>query len=131
MFDKYMVVSRGFQNVRKDGQIVGFQIKVRITYYRGVYLPLIGGFDVTVDGEKFRPEQIQFVIGDHAYSFEQMANAEEARWPFGEFATLIISKPGGLRPGLHEIEVIQTIKPSYAGPNGFRGYWKKKIALVA
>ncbi len=131
MFDKYMVLTRGFQNVSQGGQTVGFQMKVRITYYRGVFLPLVAGFDVTVDGEKFKPEQIRFSYKNKTYTFEEMGKAEKVHWDFGEPATLTVLKPGGLKPGIHEVEVVQTVKPSYMPPTGFTGQMKRKITLVA
>jgi hypothetical protein len=130
MFDKYMVLTREFQNVIENGQITGFQMKVRITYYRGVYLALIGGFEVTVDREKFRPEQMRFSIAGRTYTMEELAKAETVRWPFGDEATLIILKPGGLKPGIHDVLVTQKIKPSYIPP-GFISKTRRKITLVA
>ena len=131
MFDKYMVLTRGFQNVSENGQVIGFQLKVRITYYRGVYLPLLGGFDVTVDGEHFKPEQIRFSIGKHTCTMEELGGAEKVRWPFGEPATLTILKPGGLKPGLHDVAVVETINPSYVPKGLFVGRTRRKITLVA
>ncbi len=131
MLDKYMVLTRGFQNVSENGQVVGFQMKVRITYYRGVFLAIIGGFDVTVDGEKFAPEALRFSVGNRTYTMAELGKEEKARWPFGETATLTVLKPGGLKPGLHEVEVVQTIRPSYVPPRGFIGRTKRKITLVA
>jgi hypothetical protein len=131
MFDKYMVLTRGFQNVVQNGQITGFQMKVRITYYRGVFLALIAGFEVSVDGESFKRDQMRFTIGDHTYSMDELAKAENVRWPFGEPATLTILKPGGLKPGVHDVRVVQTIKPAYMGPAGFVGRTGRKITLVA
>lgn len=131
MFDKYMVMTRGFQNVIQNGQITGFQMKVRITYYRGVFLPLLSGFDVTVDGENFKPEQMRFTLGNHTYTFDEVGKAEKVHWDFGVPATLTILKPGGLKPGIHDVEVVQTVKPSYMPPSGFTGRMKRKITLVA
>jgi len=131
MFDKYMVMTRGFHNVIQNGQITGFQMKVRITYYRGVFLPLLSGFDVTVDGESFKPEQMRFTLGNHTYTFEEVGKAEKVHWDFGVPATLTILKPGGLKPGIHDVEVVQTVKPSYMPPSGFTGRMKRKITLVA
>ena len=130
MFDKYMVMTRGFQNVKQNGQTTGFQMKVRITYYRGVFLPLVTGFDVTVDGEKFKPEQMRFMVKGTSYTFEELGKAEKVHWDFGDPATLTIVKPGGLKPGIHDVEVVETVKPSYM-PNGFVGRTKRKITLVA
>ena len=130
MFDKYMVMTHGFQNTSQNGKIVGFEMKVRITYYRGVFLPLVAGFDVTVDGEKFRPEDMRFTCAGHTYTFNEIGNAEKVHWDFGEPATLTILKAGGLKPGIHDVEVVQTVKPSYM-PNGFVGRTRRKITLVA
>ena len=130
MFDKYMLVTRGFQNVSQNGQITGFQMKVRITYYRGIFLPLLAGFDVTVDGEKFTVEQMRFSVYGHTYTFEELGKAEKVHWNFGDPATLTILKPGGLNPGIHEVEIIQTVKPSYMPASGFTGRTKRRITLV-
>jgi hypothetical protein len=131
MFDKYMVMTRGFQNVTHTGEVTGFQMRVRITYYRGIFLPLLSGFDVTVNGEKFRPEHMRFTLGNHTYTFEELGKAEKVHWDFGVPATLTILKPGGLKPGIYEVEVMQTVKPSYMPPTGFTGTFKRKITLVA
>jgi len=131
MFDKYMVMTRGFQNVIQNGQITGFQMKVRITYYRGVFLPLLSGFDVTVDGENFTPERMRFTLANHTYTMDEVGKAEKVHWDFGVPATLTILKPGGLKPGIHDVEVVETVKPSYVPPSGFTGRMKRKMTLVA
>ena len=131
MFDKYMLMTRGFQNISQNGQITGFQMKVRITYYRGIFLPLVAGFAVTVDGEEFKPEQMRFTVHNHTYTFEEIGKAEKVHWNFGDPAILSILKPGGLKPGIHEVEIVETVKPSYMPPSGFTGRTKRKVTLVA
>ena len=131
MFEKYMVMTRGFQNVVQDGDVVGFQMKVRITYYRGIYLALIARLEVTVDGETFPPDQLRFSIGDRTFTLDEMTKEETVRWPFGEPATLTVHKPGGLKPGLHEVKVIQIIKPAYIPGPGFVAEARRKVTLVA
>jgi hypothetical protein len=32
MFEKYMIMTRGFGNVRHDGEVTGFQFNLRTTY---------------------------------------------------------------------------------------------------
>jgi hypothetical protein len=130
MFENYMLLNRGFQNVRQGNEIIGFQILVKIAYYRGVFLPLIGDFEVTVDGEKFGVEQMKITVGRHTYTFDQTANAETVRWEFGKPLALTIRKPGGLKPGLHEIFFLQNIKPSYTGERGRISSVTKKMTLV-
>ena len=131
MFDKYMVMSRGFQNVTDAGRTIGFQMLVRITYYRGVFLPLVTRFDVAVDGEKFGPEAIRFGLSGKIYTMDELGNAERVHWDFGVPAILTILKLGGLNPGIHDVEIVQQVKPSYMGENGFIGRIHKKMTLVA
>ena len=130
MFDKYTVLVREFQNVEDNGRVVGFQLKVRIAYYRGVFLPLIGGFDVAVDGQRFDQRQLQLSIGGRTYTMEELGKEETARWSFGEAATLTILHPGGLKPGTHDVEVVQTVFPGYM-PDGFIATFRRKMTLVA
>jgi hypothetical protein len=44
---------------------------------------------------------------------------------------LTILKPGGLKPGIHEVKVVETVKPSDITPPGFIGRMQRKITLVA
>jgi hypothetical protein len=130
MFEKYMIMTRGFRNVSRDGEIIGFQFLLRTTYYRGVYLAIINGLEVSVDAERFQPSQIRAEFGGREYTLDEMAREETARWTFGEPARITVLKKDGLRPGLHEIEVTQAIKPAYMPGRGFVSNASKRITLV-
>jgi hypothetical protein len=43
MLDKEVVQQRGFHNVYQNGQVVGFQVGYRSTYYRGIWLSMSPG----------------------------------------------------------------------------------------
>ena len=105
MLEKQIIQECGFRNVRKNGQIVGFQVGYRSCYYRGVWLSMSLGFDVTVDGEKFTGDQITVTVGGKTYTQEEMKKIGDVQWPVWEAAILTVAKPGGLKPGLHEVEV--------------------------
>src|ERR1039458_4201921 len=76
MFEKYIICTRGFRNVIQDGQTTGFQLNVRISYYRGIPLSCVEGFDVTVDGEAFSPDKMRYAIGDRTFTVGEAAQAE-------------------------------------------------------
>lgn len=130
MYENYMLLNRGFRNVKQNNQIIGFQVLAKIAYYRGIFLPLIGDFEITVDGEKFTAMQMNFRIGHNTFSFDELALAEDVHWDFGKPLTIIVLKPGGLKPGLHDITLVQTIKPSYTGEQGRTSTITKKMSLV-
>ena len=105
MLEKQIIQETGFRNVRRNGQIVGFQVGYRSCYYRGVWLSMSLGFDVAVDGEKFSRDQITVTIGGKTYTQEEMKKTADVQWSISEPAILTVVKPGGLKPGLHEVEI--------------------------
>ncbi len=113
MLEREVIQSRGFVNVGDRAAPVGFELRVRTPYYRGVWLSLVEGADITVDGERFDCTSVTWILGGREYGVDDLATATEARWPFEEAATLRVAKPGGLEPGLHEVEVALVWRMSY------------------
>jgi hypothetical protein len=113
VFDKYLIWSDSARNVEKDGEVVGFEFEVRITYYRGLRLSMVEGFRVSVDGEEYPREAVTFTVHGNSYALDEMETETVDRWEFHEPATLTIAKPGGLAPGTHAVEVEETLRISY------------------
>ncbi len=105
MLEQEVIQERGFRNVRRNGQIVGFQVRYRSCYYRSVWLSMSLGFDVSVDGEKHARDQITVTVGGRTYTQEAMKTITDVQWPISEAAILTVAKPGGLKPGVHEVEI--------------------------
>ncbi len=120
MLEKTNIQSRGFHNINENGKVVGFQLRYRSAYYRGIWLSLSNGFDVAVDGEKFAREKIKVIIGGKIYTQEEMTKIGNVQWPNYEAAVLTVEKPGGLRPGVHEVHVTYRFPISYMEP-GYGG----------
>lgn len=110
---QFNILDRGFKNVVQNGQVTGFQLEVLSGYYRGVYLTLVEGFEVTVDGESFKRDQVKCTFGSRTYSQDELENLADARWQWDEPAILNVSKPGGLKPGMHDVQVVVKIRVSY------------------
>lgn len=130
MFDKYLICEDGFENVVKDGEVTGFRFNVRITYYRGVSLSAIEGFEVKVDGRCFPKEQNLFAVRGRTYTFAALESEGSERWELGEVAQLTVPLPGGLTPGPHIIEVLELLRISYL-PAISEGFDKKTLVLAA
>jgi len=113
MLEKEPIQQRGFHNVYKDGKATGFQVRYRSTYYRGIWLSMSTGFDVTVDGEKFPREQVAVTIGGKTYTQEEMKKIGNVQWPNYEAAILTVTRPGGLKPGVHEVAIAWGHRTSY------------------
>jgi hypothetical protein len=133
LLEKGLIQLRGFRNVSQDGKIVGFQVPIRSLYYRAVWLSLLRGATVTVDGEKFEGAQIAWTISGRTYAQADLENHSEVIWPLWEPAILTVSKPGGLKMGSHEVEASYTYEISYFPPaaHGRKLTDKRKMVLVA
>jgi hypothetical protein len=117
MFNKYMILTRDFRNVSSHYRVTGFQVKIRIPYYRGVALSLIEAIDLTVDGEIFPRDSMTFSTGGHTYTFDELAKTTDVEWGFGAPATLTVNKPEGLSTGMHTVELGIVIRKSYIPKN--------------
>lgn len=113
MLEQEVIQAKGFKNVFDGDRPIGFDVRVRTPYYRGVWLSLVEGAEVTVDGERFDRRSVDWIISGRRYPTDDLARATETRWPFAEPAVLRVAKPGGLAPGLHEVEVAITWRMSY------------------
>jgi hypothetical protein len=132
MNEKYLICTRGFKNFVENGKATGFQLDVRITYYRGVPLSCVEGFDIKVDGESFGPEKLRYLVNGRLYTAEQAAEETKARFQYYAPMTLVLSKPGGLTPGVHDVEVTEKLRISYHNDeiNPSIATARKKLALV-
>jgi hypothetical protein len=108
VLEAHVIQTKGFRNV--DG---GFQVAVRCPYYRGIWASLIEGAELTVDGETYGRDSIRWTLGGETSTTGELAGKADARWPFEEPAVLTVDRPGGLEPGLHDVEVAVTWRWSY------------------
>ena len=112
MFESHVIQQRGFANVGGEAP-TGFQVTVRCPYYRGIWATLLEGAELTVDGETFGTNDVRWTLGGRTFTSEELAEATDARWPFEEPAILTVDRPGGLEPGVHDVEVSITWRWSY------------------
>jgi hypothetical protein len=111
---EHFLLKQGFRNVLKAGQITGFQFKIRIPYYRGLWVSAaFQRFAVRVDGVVYPNDKISLKIGNKTYPLVEVDQAYEDFWYFGDPATVIVEKQGGLPPGLHKVECGIAYEKSY------------------
>jgi Domain of unknown function (DUF6379) len=113
MFEKYMICEHDFQNVVEAGQVIGFQFKARLPYYRGLGISMIEDLAVTVDACRFPHAALRVTLHGNTYTLDEMEQEYCDRWEFGEEGVVTVQKPGGLTPGLHKIEMEDTLRISY------------------
>jgi len=92
MQDPYVIMNTGFKNTVEGGAARGYQLDIRIPYYRSVYLSAIHSLELAVDGESIPPQAIRIVVAGRTFTIAQMFEADSVRWGFGDPATLLVSK---------------------------------------
>jgi len=102
----------GLQNVdtNRDGKIDGFQLQIRNQYLITVPLRSITTFEIIIDGKKISPEVMSFILRNQRINISNIRTISDIWWGIGEIATVHISKEGGLKSGMHDIECSIKIK---------------------
>lgn len=94
--EKQVIQSVGFRNIKDaEGNVTGFQFKVRLPYYRGIFLSQIRPGTLFVDGVRYDKEDIIWNINGEDYTNEEMAQDYKTHWSVTTPAVLKVKKQGG------------------------------------
>ena len=114
--EKQVIQSVGFRNIVKDGEVAGFQFKVRLPYYRGIFLSQLRPGTLFIDGERIEKEDIVWNIKGEDFTVEEMKQDFHTHWDVTTPAVLKVKKPGGLSQGYHDIKYGFCFTSSYMPP---------------
>jgi hypothetical protein len=113
VFDKYMIVEDTLRNVVTGDDVTGFQLGVRLPYYRGLGLSMVEDVQVTVDGETAPASAVSLTVHGNTYKLADLPGIFDDRWEMGEIATVAVDRPGGLERGEHSVAVRERLRISY------------------
>ena len=86
MFDKYIIVPEGFRNTTADGAGPehgdGYELGIRLPYYRGLGLSMVEAIDLTVDGTPVPAEALTLTV--HGNSYAVTRTVHRLRRPLGD-----------------------------------------------
>lgn len=108
MLEVPMIQSRGFKNTAH-----GFEMRLRLPYYRGLWTGHLKGAKVSVDGETWEPSQMRWTIGALSGSLDELRNNGEGRWPVDVPAVLAFERSEPLSAGMHDVSVVLMVDTSY------------------
>ena len=115
--EKQVIQSVGFRNTKDaEGNVTGFQFKVRLPYYRGIFLSQIRPGTLFVDGERIEKDSITWVIDGEEYTNEEMKTNYQVHWSVTKPAVLKVEKEGGLAQGYHDLKYGFCFTSSYMPP---------------
>lgn len=106
MYEDYTIQQRGFHNtVDRNGNIDGFQFRMRTRYYKGLWLSQFRPGPAVVDGVEYPREALTWIINGVEYSADEMLREGYTYWQVDDCATVKIKKSGGLSSGYHEVSI--------------------------
>ena len=108
-----VVVDDSLKNRYLDGEKIGYQFDIRLSYYRGHFLSVIDEFAVKVDGEEVPLDSIMFCINGKEFGVAQLESCYTEFWNIIEPATIKVHKPGGLASGDHTVDVTLMFRSPY------------------
>ncbi len=114
LLERDLIQSVGFRNVRENGEITGFQLRVRMPSYRGMAASLIDGIAVKVgDLVDVAADVPLWTLQGNTYTLQQLWDGDDVRWPLEEAAIVTVPHPGGLPDGVHEVSIELRLRMSY------------------
>lgn len=116
MLEREVIQSVGFRNIKEGDKVTGFQFKIRLPYYRGVFLCQLRLGTVIIDGEKFTPEDYVWNIGGKDYTYDEIKKNKDVHWAVTEPAIIKVKKEGGLAQGYHDLTYGFCFTSSYMPP---------------
>lgn len=114
--EREVIQSVGFHNIVENGETVGFQFKIRLPYYRGVFLSQLRPGALIVDGERIEKDQIVWSFKGFDYTWHELREDWKTHWCVTEPMVIKVKKPGGLAQGYHDLTYGFCFTSSYMAP---------------
>ncbi|SET22518.1 DUF6379 domain-containing protein [Paenibacillus sp. NFR01] len=130
MFDNYVLSDNSLRNVKKDGVTTGFEMRTRITYYRGIPLSMVHDIQVEVNGVPVPREHIRFSLdGEQYFTLDEMTTVTFYKWEYGQEGLVYVEQEGGLPEGEHKVKLTQVTRVAYI-PVPFSGTQTKTMTVA-
>jgi hypothetical protein len=114
MFDNNVFIKGSCKNVIENGEIIGYEMKTHITYYRGIPLSMVNFVAVEVDGVKVPEENIRFTADEiDWFTLKEMDTVATIKWEYGVPATVRVLQKGGLSKGTHNVSLTVSTRTAY------------------
>lgn len=130
MFDNNVFIKDSCHNAEENGQVIGYEMKTHITYYRGIPLSMINYVKVEEDGVPVPEENIRFTPdGIDWFTLKEMETVSEIKWEYGTPAVVRVLKEGGLSKGKHTIKLTVCTRTAYI-PVPLEGNMTREVEIA-
>lgn len=130
MFEKYLVHPKGFKNVHKSNETTGYELQLRIPYYRGIPMSCVEEIKLTIDDTEVSPNLMSIKVKEEWFKYSEISTAINHRWEMVDPITVFVEQSGGLNDGEHKIHAFVKLRISYQ-PHPNIGEDEKVLTLEA
>lgn len=103
-FENQVLRPDGFYNILLHGKQVGFNVDLRINYYRGLPLSCVRKIELTVDGKQIPQELMLFQLREKCFTLQELPKMYREYWGIKTPAHLRVFNYG-LAEGEHDVVV--------------------------
>lgn len=100
----------------------GFELKVRLNWYRSLPLSCVENIRLVIDGEEISTDALSFAINGHSYPVREFADKSGEYWYIQDSGVVQAQLPGKVAAGgSYTVEAEITIRAPYIliGPGKF------------
>lgn len=111
-FDDRVLSEKTFKNIHLNNNPVGFNLGIKLNYYRGQHVSTIERLELSVDGQAIPQYLILFCINGKKFTISQLKELYAEFWPLRTTVNLEVYN-GGLSAGEHEVELALELRIPY------------------
>jgi hypothetical protein len=119
-YENLVLNEKSFKPLVINGKTVGFNVDLRINYYRGLHVSCIELLELYIDGKHISENLMCFIINEKKFQINKLKYLFAEFWGLKTSAHLEVYN-GGLDPGEHEVRLVLHLRNPYMrfGPGSF------------
>lgn len=119
MFDEVLIAGDRVTRSKRDvDHYISF--KVRLPWYRSIYLSCVDGIELALDGEPHLAEDIFFKLYGTTYRFGDLVKHHSVLWFVLDQAEILVRQPSSKAPDKCEVALTLFFKVPYHRASTFR-----------
>lgn len=111
-FEDRVIREDGFYNIKLNNKVVGFNLDLRINYYRGLPLSSVQKVELKIDGEKIPEYLILLEVNEKFFTISELPKLYAEYWGIKTPIHLRVYN-SGLESGEHDVDVRLEYKSPY------------------
>lgn len=114
-YNKILICKDDIRNTVVDQTIVGYEFAIKYPSYRGVFLSCIEELKFKIDGSEIPKENIRLEVNGKQFLIDELPECFKEYWFVRDKGTVKVFQDGGIKSGIHELNVYMKHRVPYTG----------------